>query len=182
MNRIDTSKFVMGTKLTKVVEHVQNTVPADEKVIVFSQFGAMLDLVEYALESHGTRTVKLMGHMPLSQRQAMLRAFRHEPHVKCILISLKAGGEGLNLQCANHVVLIDPWWNPAVEMQAVQRAHRIGQRKVVKAVRFVTKDSVEERMMSLQDKKLLVFQGTVDGSTESLQRLTEEDLQFLFTR
>jgi SNF2 family DNA or RNA helicase len=182
MNRIDTSKFVTGTKLKAVVEHIHNNVPADEKVIVFSQFGAMLDLVEFALERSGMRTVKLMGHMPLTARQAMLKAFRHEPTVKCILISLKAGGEGLNLQCANHVVLIDPWWNPAVEMQAVQRAHRIGQQKTVKAVRFVTRGSVEERMMALQEKKMLVFQGTLDGSTESLQRLTEEDLQFLFSR
>ncbi len=80
------------------------------------------------------------------------------------------------------MILADPWWNPAVEMQAVQRAHRIGQQRPVRAIRFCTRRTVEERMLTLQDKKMLVFQGTVDGKFDSLQRLSEDDLRFLFTR
>lgn len=178
---IDHSKPLAGTKLNAVCDYIE-ALPLDEKVIVFSQFGAMLDLAGYWLKRRGLKCAKLVGSMTLSQRQAALQVFRQDPNVRVILISLKAGGEGLNLQHANHVVLIDPWWNPAVEMQAVQRAHRIGQTRNVTAVRFVTENTVEDRMLTLQDKKMLVFEGTIDGKVDSLQRLSEEDLQFLFTR
>ena len=76
--------------------------------------------------------------------------------------------------------MCDPWWNPAVEMQAIQRAHRIGQTRAVKAVRFITTDTIEARMLELQEKKQLVFDGTMDGSAVALSRLTPEDLRFLF--
>lgn len=179
--RLDTSKPLAGSKLNAIVKYVLE-IPKQEKIIVFSQFGEMLDLMQYAMERRGIKAVKLCGSLSLSQRQSVLLAFQSEPSVKVILISLKAGGEGLNLQNANHVILVDPWWNPAVEMQAVQRAHRIGQQKPVHAVRYVTRDSMEERMVELQDKKLLVFEGTIDGAVNSLKKLTSDDLQFLFTR
>ncbi|CCW70891.1 unnamed protein product [Phytomonas sp. Hart1] len=181
LSRLDPNKLLHGTKLDAITNYIEQ-IPADEKVIVFSQFGDMLDLTQYWLQKRFIKSVKLCGTLTLSQRQAVLQAFLHEPTVRVILISLKAGGEGLNLQIANHVVLIDPWWNPAVEMQAVQRAHRIGQTKLVDAVRFVTENSIEERMVELQDKKMLVFEGTIDGKMQSLSKLSEEDLQFLFTR
>jgi DNA repair protein RAD16 len=177
----DTSKPLVGTKLDAIVKYIQS-VSCDEKVIVFSQFGCMLDLIRHWLQRNSVRCVKLVGTMMLTQREASLHAFRTDPSIKVILISLKAGGEGLNIQVANHVILTDPWWNPAVELQAIQRAHRIGQTREVKAVRFVTKDSVEERMIHLQGKKMLVFEGTVDGNLKALMQLSEEDLQFLFTR
>ena len=97
-----------------------------------------------------------------------------------ILMSLKAGGEGLNLQEANLVMVLEPWWNPQVEAQAIQRAHRIGQRKAVRAIRFITKNSIEDRMLELQQKKQLIFDGTVDSKAASLAQLTEDDLKFLF--
>lgn len=181
LSRIDLSKPMVGTKLQAIVSYVQST-PEDEKVIIFSQFGAMLELTGYWIRKNNIRCATLNGSMTLTQRQAALHVFRSDPLVKVIMISLKAGGEGLNLQHANHVILIDPWWNPAVEMQAVQRAHRIGQQRKVTAIRFVTENTVEERMLTLQDKKMLVFEGTIDGSVTSLQQLSEDDLQFLFTR
>lgn len=181
LSRIDPAKPLVGTKLDAIADYVQATA-ADDKVIIFSQFGDMLDLTQFWLQKRAVKSVKLCGSLTLSQRQSVLQAFLHDASVKVIFISLKAGGEGLNLQVANHVVLIDPWWNPAVEMQAVQRAHRIGQTKAVKAVRFVTENSVEERMVELQDKKMLVFEGTVDGKFQALSKLTEDDLQFLFIR
>lgn len=182
MGNISATQFVAGSKMKAMLEYIQ-AVPADEKCIVFSQFGGMLDLLEfYFARFGGLHCVKLTGSQPMPVRQSILNAFRNDKSVRVILISLKAGGEGLNLQNANHVLLSDPWWNPAVEMQAVQRAHRIGQQRHVTAVRFVTENSVEERMIELQDKKMLVFEGTIDGKATSLHRLSEEDMQFLFAR
>ncbi|CBH16960.1 DNA repair protein, putative [Trypanosoma brucei gambiense DAL972] len=181
LSRIDSSRPLRGTKLDAITEYICS-IPEEEKVIVFSQFGDTLDLIQLWLQKVKVKTVKLVGSLMLSQRQAVLRAFLHDKSVRAILISLKAGGEGLNLQIANHVVLVDPWWNPAVEMQAAQRAHRIGQTRPVRVVRFVTERSVEERMLELQEKKMLVIEGTIDGKVSSLQSLSEDDLQFLFTR
>ncbi|RNF02954.1 putative DNA repair protein [Trypanosoma rangeli] len=181
LSRIDLSKPIQGSKLDAITEYIQS-VPKDEKIIIFSQFGDMLELLQIWLQRASVKAVKLTGALMLSQRQAVLQAFLHDTGVRAILISLKAGGEGLNLQVANHVILVDPWWNPAVEMQAAQRAHRIGQTRPVHVIRFVVEQSVEERMMDLQDKKMLVIEGTIDGKLSSLQSLSEDDLQFLFTR
>merc|ERR1711968_277343 len=118
--------------------------------------------------------------MPSERRRAVLAAFKQTPEVRVLLLSLKAGGEGLNLQEASHVFVLEPWWNPAVELQAIQRAHRIGQTKTVTATRFITKDTIEERMAELQEKKQLVFEGTIDSSALALSQLTTDDLRFLF--
>lgn len=97
-----------------------------------------------------------------------------------MLISLKAGGVALNLTVANRIFLMDPWWNPAAEMQAIDRTHRIGQRKPIYATRFIIEDSIEDRILKLQDKKKLVFDGTVGGDASSMARLTVDDMRFLF--
>lgn len=154
----------------------------DGKAIVFSQYTNMIDLTEWRIKKEGIHVVKLLGSMPLQQRRAVLQSFRSDPSVACILLSLKAGGEGLNLQAASHVMVLEPWWNPAVEMQAIQRAHRIGQDKHVQALRFCVEDTIEEKMLELQEKKQLVFDGCVDGSATSLAQLTTDDLAFLFKR
>lgn len=114
-------------------------------------------------------------------RSNVLYAFNNDPGLKVLLISLKAGGEGLNLQVASRIFLMDPWWNPAAEMQAIQRAHRIGQRhKEVVAVRFIAEKTIEERILQLQEKKQLVFDGTVGASDHAMAKLTQDDLRFLF--
>ena len=100
--------------------------------------------------------------MPVKERQSVLAAFRNpnaSPPVPVILMSLKAGGEGLNLQEATHVMILETWWNPQVHNQAYQRAHRIGQKRPVTAMLFVTRDTIEERMHELQEKKQLIFDG-----------------------
>ena len=147
---------------------------------MFSQYTSFLDIIEWRLKKTGMQTVKLVGSMPMEMRTSVLNAFRHRDDVSVILLSLKAGGEGLNLQAASHVLIADPWWNGAVEAQAIQRAHRIGQRRAVTAIRFATKDTIEQRMMELQDKKTAVFKGCVNGDVTELARLTQEDLLFLF--
>jgi DNA repair protein RAD16 len=182
MQKIDTSNFSSSTKVEAALKVVKDMLHTDKthKAIVFSQYTRMLDIVEWRFVTSGIRVVKLMGYMPLKERQSVLNRFRTDPNVPVILMSLKAGGEGLNLQEASHVMCLDPWWNPAVEAQAINRAHRIGQTRPVTAIRFITKNSIEERMLQLQEKKKLVFEGTVDGSAAALSQLTTEDLQFLF--
>ena len=150
------------------------------KAIVFSQYSGMIDLVEFSLKRRGIKVVKLIGSMPVPQRTAVLKAFKSDPSVSVIILSLRAGGEGLNLQEASYVFVIEPWWNPAVEWQAIQRAHRIGQKRKVRAVRFVTKNTIEEKMFELQEKKQLIFKGIIDSSAVALSQLTEEDMKFLF--
>mmetsp|Transcript_31228 Transcript_31228/g.50098 ORF Transcript_31228/g.50098 Transcript_31228/m.50098 type:complete len:1402 (+) Transcript_31228:1890-6095(+) len=189
LQRINLSQFASSTKVEAVVSailemmsEVRQDTDIPNKGIIFSQYNDMLDLIEYRLRSKGVKTVKLIGSLPMQERRAVLHAFKTDKTVNVILMSLKSGGEGLNLQEASHVILTDAWWNPSIEAQAIQRSHRIGQKRAVKAIRFVTSDSIEGKMVELQDKKQLVFDGAIDGSKAALAKLTEEDLRFLFSR
>ncbi|CEG45528.1 Nucleotide excision repair protein RAD16 [Plasmopara halstedii] len=150
------------------------------KAIIFSQFVNMLDLIQHRLQLGGVKCVKLSGNMSMSVRDRMITAFRDDPSVTAFLISLKAGGVALNLTVASHIFLMDPWWNPAAENQAIDRTHRLGQFKPVQATRFIIAGTVEERILKLQEKKQLIFDGTVGGNVSAICRLTEEDLRFLF--
>ncbi|RZB76644.1 ATP-dependent helicase rhp16 isoform B [Glycine soja] len=150
------------------------------KGIVFSQFTSFLDLINYSLHKSGVSCVQLNGSMSLAARDAAIKRFTEDPDCKIFLMSLKAGGVALNLTVASHVFLMDPWWNPAVERQAQDRIHRIGQYKPIRIVRFVIENTIEERILKLQEKKELVFEGTIGGSSDALGKLTEADLRFLF--
>ena len=182
LSRLDLRHFQSSTKIEALMEelHLMNEGDPAAKAIVFSQYVAFLDLLEHRLMAAGIRVVKLNGGMAASAREAVLRLYKEDPAVTVILISLKAGGVALNLTVASHIYLMDPWWNPAAEYQAIDRAHRIGQHKPIRAVRFVVRNTVEERILRLQDKKRLVFEGTVGGDAAALGQLTEEDLHFLF--
>ncbi|XP_055389089.1 LOW QUALITY PROTEIN: uncharacterized protein LOC129618345 [Condylostylus longicornis] len=182
LSKIKTSEFQSSTKIEALVQELESIAEKDStsKSIVFSQYTSMLELVEWRLKKGGVQCAKLIGSLSLTARTNILYAFNSDPSLKVVLISLKAGGEGLNLQIANNVFLLDPWWNPASEQQAIQRAHRIGQNKPVRAVRFICEGTIEEKILQLQEKKQLVFDGTVGASAESLAKLTSEDLCFLF--
>ena len=186
LNKLDLTQYTSSTKVETLVNALRDMRNQENghlnKAIVFSQYTAMIEIVEWRLKKAKFTIAKLLGSMPVTQRAANLQAFREDPNVSVILMSLKSGGEGLNLQAANYVFVLEPWWNPAVEMQAVMRAHRIGQLRPVTAVRFSTKGTIEERMMELQEKKQLVFEGCMDGNQAALSQLTAEDLQFLFKR
>lgn len=180
LERVGASSFQSSSKIEALVAELSR-IPPESKVLIFSQFTRMLDLVEFRLKQSGLGCAKLTGSLSLAQRSNILISFNTDASVRALLISLKAGGEGLNLQAADHVFLIDPWWNPASELQAIQRAHRIGQTaKEVKAVRFVTEHSVEEKVVALQEMKQLVFEATVGQSEGAEKKLTENDLRFLF--
>ncbi|KAJ1376242.1 P-loop containing nucleoside triphosphate hydrolase [Sesbania bispinosa] len=119
--------------------------------------------------------------MTLAARDAAIKRFTDDPDCKIFLMSLKAGGVALNLTVASHVSFpYGPLVDPAVERQAQDRIHRIGQYKPIRIVRFVIENTIEERILKLQEKKELVFEGTVGGSSEALGKLTEADLKFLF--
>jgi len=182
MKKVKAADFQSSTKIEALLDEINQMIAGDSgaKGIVFSQFGSMLELVEFRMKRAGISCVVFRGGMSMQARDDALAAFNEDPTLKVILISLKAGGEGLNLQVANHVFLLDPWWNPACEMQAIQRAHRIGQTRPVKAVRFISANTIEEKIIKLQEKKQLVFDASIDGSSTSLGKLTEQDLRFLF--
>ncbi|XVF42936.1 hypothetical protein PTKIN_Ptkin02bG0000800 [Pterospermum kingtungense] len=182
VNRIQLNDFQTSTKIEALREEIRFMVERDgsAKGIVFSQFTSFLDLINYSLHKSSINCVQLVGSMSMAARDAAIKRFTEDPDCKIFLMSLKAGGVALNLTVASHVFLMDPWWNPAVERQAQDRIHRIGQCKPIRIVRFVIENTIEERILKLQDKKELVFEGTVGGSAEALVKLTEADMRFLF--
>ena len=179
VEKVGAGSFQSSSKIEALIQELRQ-IPADSKVLIFSQFTRMLDLIEFRLKQSGIGCAKLTGSLNLTQRTNIIVSFNNDPSVRALLISLKAGGEGLNLQAADHVFLVDVWWNPACELQAIQRAHRIGQMKPVKAIRFVTQNSVEEKVVALQEMKQLVFDATVGQSEGAQKKLDESDLRFLF--
>lgn len=183
MQKIKTSEFRSSTKIEALVQEIKKMESADStnKALVFSQFTRFLELIEWRLKREGISAATVLGSMSIQSRNNIIVSFQTEPSLKVLLISLKAGGEGLNLQAANHIFLMDPWWNPAAEAQAIQRAHRIGQIRPVKALRFVAAETIEEKIIELQEKKQTVFDCTVGNSNQALQRLSAEDIRFLFS-
>lgn len=137
-------------------------------------------MLEYRIQVGGIGCVKLSGSMTIEQRDKIITSFKEDSSIRVLLISLKAGGVALNLTVASRIFLMDPWWNPAAEMQAIDRTHRIGQYKPIFATRFIIEDSIEERILKLQEKKKLVFDGTVGGDSGSMAKLTVDDMRFLF--
>jgi SNF2 family DNA or RNA helicase len=154
-----------------------------DKTIVFSQWTGMLDLIQAQVQQE-FQCRRLDGSMSVAQRSAAISDFSTNPAVTILLVSLKAAALGLNLITANHVVLIDLWWNPTVEDQAIDRTHRIGQRREVQVYRITVKDSVEDNILKLQEKKRELVQAALgegaDGSVIA-GRLTVQDIMFLFS-
>jgi SNF2 family DNA or RNA helicase len=133
----------------------------------------MLDIIVDALENIGISFCRLDGST--RDRQAVVERFQNNESIPVFLISLKAGGVGLNLTAADTVIHFDPWWNPAVEAQATDRAHRIGQRRVVTSIKLIARDTVEERVVRMQEQKRELLAGTVDAEA-ALEQLSPEDL------
>eukprot|EP01023_Acetabularia_acetabulum_P001078 TRINITY_DN10400_c0_g1_i1.p1 TRINITY_DN10400_c0_g1~~TRINITY_DN10400_c0_g1_i1.p1 ORF type:complete len:181 (+),score=32.08 TRINITY_DN10400_c0_g1_i1:165-707(+) len=155
-------------------------VSMSNKVIVFSQWTGMLDLVEVALREAGYKLRRLDGSMSVTQRDLAIKDFNKKGDIAVLLLSLKAAAVGLNLTCANNVVLLDPWWNPTIEDQAIDRAHRIGQTKDVQIFRFTIKNTVEQNILKLQDKKKAFVQSILGGAAPQASKLSMEDIKFLF--
>ena len=176
--------FQSSTKIEGLVEQLF-LMRADDptaKALVFSQFTSMLDIVEYRLQRAGISCVKLDGRHSPEQRDRLVQAFNFQGDIVVFLLSLKAGGVALNLTAANHAFIMDVWWNEAVEKQARDRCHRLGQYKAPVTVhRMIVSGTIEDRILALQEKKNAVVEGTVGNDSAALGRLTEEDLRFLFS-
>lgn len=150
------------------------------KALVFSQFTAVLDELSLRLAETGIRLFRLDGSTPHAQRDAQIAGFQTAESSAVFLISLKAGGVGINLTAADYVFLIDPWWNPAVEAQAVDRAHRIGRKGTVFVYRLITAGTIEEKILRLQHKKRSLTEAIVRGESGRLRELSADDIRSLF--
>jgi SNF2 family DNA or RNA helicase len=156
-------------------ELLQETLEGGHKALIFSQFVTMLRLIKAKVDADGTPHSYLDGST--QDRAGEVAAFQTDPARRLFLISLKAGGYGLNLTAADEVVLVDPWWNPAVEAQAIDRAHRIGQGRPVTAYRLVTRGTVEEKILKLQAQKRAVMDMTLEEDGAVMAGVTDDELE-----
>ena len=150
------------------------------KALVFSQFTSMLALIREALSARSIPYLYLDGSVPAEERKAAVKQFQEDDTMRVFLISLKAGGVGLTLTAADYVYLVDPWWNPAAEQQAIDRSHRIGQVNKVFAYRMICKDTVEEKILQLQERKRSLAAGLVTDEAGFVKHLSQDDVAFLF--
>lgn len=145
------------------------------KSVVFSQWTSVLNLIEPHLKQHRIGYTRLDGSMTVQKRNEHLVSFRTSPSVRVLLVSLKAGGTGLDLSCACRVYLLDPWWNPSIEQQAIDRIYRLGQTRPVVTVRMVIKGSVEENIIALQEKKAQLAKETLMDKDEGRSRSRQKE-------
>lgn len=172
-----------STKMMKVLDTLKNRVLASgDKAIVVSQWTSVLKILKTHIEKQGLATLSLDGTVPVKNRQDIVSKFNSSKNSsRILLLSLTAGGVGLNLVGANHLLLIDLHWNPQLEAQAQDRIYRVGQKKDVIIYKFMCKDTVEERIKALQDQKLALAQGVLTGARSSEgSKLTMEDLKGIF--
>jgi non-specific serine/threonine protein kinase len=140
----------------------------------------MLQLIKQEFDATGISHCYLDGSTSLNQRREQVETFTDDPSIKAFLISLKAGGVGLNLTVADYVYLVDPWWNPSAEQQAIDRAHRIGQKRKVFAYKMICKDSVEEKILQLQERKKMLADDLIQEDSGFVKNLSRDDVEFLF--
>ena len=156
------------------MEHIDS----GHKVLLFSQFTSLLSIVRSYLDSRQIKYCYLDG--ATRNRQEVVDEFNNTPDIPIFLLSLKAGGTGLNLTSADTVMIYDPWWNPATELQATDRTHRIGQTRPVRSIKLLVKDSIEEKILALQERKQELFDSMVENPALSMEKLSIEDLKYLF--
>ncbi|RMG39614.1 MAG: DEAD/DEAH box helicase [Planctomycetota bacterium] len=168
-----------AAKLEVLLPYLEELIEEDHKALVFSTFTSFLAIVRRELEQRGIRYAYLDGQT--RRRKAVVEQFQNDPDCRLFLISLKAGGLGLNLTAADYVFLLDPWWNPAAEAQAIDRAHRVGQTRHVMALRLITRDTVEEKISQLQEQKKQLAEAILQESRGGLKDLSVEDIELLFS-
>ena len=166
-------------KINALMELLDNYIAGNKKILVFSQFTSALKNIEKNLEEVGINYIYLDGSIGSKERGELVKKFNEDPLISVFLISLKAGGVGLNLTSASVVIHFDPWWNPAIENQATDRAHRFGQKNVVEVIKLISKDTIEEKILLLQeDKKELIeslmAEKALDG--KNVKRLSEDEI------
>lgn len=160
----------------EITENISN-----HKALVFSQFLGMLALIKQRLNELGVKYEYFDGSTSTTDREKAINNFQNNEECRVFLISLKAGGVGLNLTAADYVYLVDPWWNPAVEQQAIDRTHRIGQTKNIFAYRMICTDTVEDKILKLQEKKKVLAKDLITDDEGFVKTLTKEDVEYLFS-
>lgn len=176
----DADVFAYDSIKTKVlIEELQSVIP-QHRAIVFSQFTSMLDLLERDLQAEGINTLRLDGQTPIAKRQELVAQFQQEEsETPVFLISLKAGNAGLTLTKADYVFLFDPWWNTAVENQAIDRTHRIGQKNCVFAYRMICKNSIEEKIIRMAAGKKKLAEDLITAEESFVKSLSLDDIRYL---
>lgn len=175
----DSHAEVSATKLEILQERIEELIAEGHRILVFSQFTSFLRLVRQIFDKAGYKYLYLAGET--KNRGDLIKRFNTEKEIPIFLISLKAGGFGLNLTAADYCILLDPWWNPAVEQQAIDRTHRIGQTKPVFVYKLIAKNTVEEKVLALQEKKRKLFKNVLDEGELFGSLITEEDIRSIFT-
>ncbi|HEX2606244.1 MAG TPA: SNF2-related protein [Flavisolibacter sp.] len=167
-------------KLEELAREITENI-GNHKALVFSQFLGMLGLIREKLTELGVKFEYFDGSTSAPDREKAIQSFQRDDEVRVFLISLKAGGVGLNLTAADYVYIVDPWWNPAVEQQAIDRTHRIGQTKNIFAYRMICKDTIEDKIMQLQEKKRLLAKELIADDNSFVKALSREDVEYLFS-
>jgi SNF2 family DNA or RNA helicase len=168
-----------SAKLDVLIPHIEELIEEGHKTLVFSQFTSMLAIVRQHLDKKGIAYEYLDGQT--RDRKERVEHFQSDDKCGVFLISLKAGGLGLNLTAADYVFILDPWWNPAVETQAIDRAHRVGQTRQVFAYRLICRNTVEEKIAELQQQKRELADAILEQNNSLLQNLTTDDLRLLLS-
>ena len=169
-----------SSKLTQCIEVVKDAVEAGHKILLFSGYTSMFDILQKELEKQNIPFFKLTGQTKVEDRIQLVDEFNRNEDVKVFLISLKAGGTGLNLIGADMVIHYDPWWNLSAENQATDRTYRIGQKKNVQVYKLITKNSIEEKIYELQEKKAKLANDMLSTQETFISKLSKEDIMALF--
>jgi non-specific serine/threonine protein kinase len=167
-------------KLDELARQLKEDI-SNHKALVFSQFLGMLALIRTKLEELEIPYVYFDGSTTAPEREKAIQQFQQQDKIRVFLISLKAGGVGLNLTAADYVYIMDPWWNPAVEQQAIDRTHRIGQTKNIFAYRMICKDSIEDKILQLQERKRALAKDIITDDSGFVKSLSREDVEYLFS-
>ena len=173
-SNIESSKFELAK------EKIKELIDEGHKIVMFSQFTEMLDIMNRWTDSEKFYTERIDGSVSAKARMDAVDRFQGSDKPGMFLISLKAGGLGLNLTKADYVFLLDPWWNPAAEAQAIDRAHRIGQKNKVFTYKFISKDTLEEKILQLQDSKKKMAADLIAVEESFVKSLSKSDIQKLF--
>lgn len=177
---LDETQTDVGGKHEALWDHLEDILAEGSKVLVFSQFVKLLTIIKKEFKERGIRYSYLDGQT--KDRAAAVENFQEDPEIQVFLISLKAGGVGLNLTAAEYVLMLDPWWNPAVEAQAIARAHRIGQQKTVFAYKFISQGTIEESILEMQERKSRVANEIIQNEEQFFKKLTRAELLSLLER
>ena len=179
------SLFVEGynegsSKLEQCIEIIEEAINGGHKILLFSGYTSMFEIIEKELKKRNIKYFKLTGATKVDERMKMVDEFNENSNIKLFLISLKAGGTGLNLTGADMVIHYDPWWNISTENQATDRAYRIGQKNNVQVYKLITKNSIEEKIYELQEKKAKLADSMLDTNTKFINRFSREEIMKLF--